>query len=370
MLRLRATFVLATLLAPLVVKGQGNAPPDPALWRFVAPGSKALIGIDWARIRQSPTGVMIREKWLATGALPAIPGVELLDDIDRLLISSPGKDAASDSGESPILIAIHGHFDAGHVHQLFTRLGSRPQSYNSFQVYRPRAREGSVKDTAWVLFDPTTILYGDAPSVFAALDRNQFPQRQPAAGSLMARGSEMEANYEFWVLMDGSELESNDQVANLFHSDDWASEAQSVEVGVSLRTGLAADITVRFSSEATAKQVTADLTRVMSLVAKDRSSGAPMQDIAKKLKFNLDGSAAKIALRLTPQELAKNIEAFAAGRKAAAQVAANPVPAPNGSPVATATPVPAANLAPPARSVIRIEGLDDGPVEIPYPAQP
>lgn len=367
MLRLRATFLLAFLLAPVVVKGQANAPHDPALWRFVAPGSKALIGIDWARIRQSPAGVMIREQWLASGALPAIPAAQLLDDIDRLLISSPGKDAATDSGESPLLIAIYGHFDAAQIRQLFTRLGSRPQSYNSFQVYRPRSREGNAKDTAWVLFDPTTILFGDAPSVFAALDRNQFPQSQPAAGSLMVRGAEMEANYEFWALMDGSELESNDQVATLFHSDDWASQAQSIEAGINLRTGLAADITVRFSSEDTAKRVTADLTRMMSLVAKDRSSGAQMQEIAKRLKFNLDGSSTKIALRLTPQDLAKSIEAFAAGRKMAANQAAATQAA--ASALVPANPAPA-QATPPAHSVIRIEGLDDGPVEIPYPAQP
>ena len=38
----------------------------------------------------------------------------------------------------------------------------------------------------------------------------------------------------------------------------------------------------------------------MQWSAKDKSSGAQMQNIAKKLKFNVDGSAAKISLRLTP----------------------------------------------------------------------
>ena len=34
---------------------------------------------------------MIREKWLTSGGLPASPGLELLNDIDRVLISSSGK---------------------------------------------------------------------------------------------------------------------------------------------------------------------------------------------------------------------------------------------------------------------------------------
>ena len=44
---------------------------------------------------------------------------------------------------------------------------------------------------AWVLFDDETILFGDAPSVFAALDRNQFRASVPAranSGPCGARG--------------------------------------------------------------------------------------------------------------------------------------------------------------------------------------
>src|SRR5271156_1064725 len=222
--RVPAFLALALLLAPLMWGGQS----DPALWRFVYPNAKALISVDWARIRQSPAGAMIREKWLATGDLAAIPGIELLNDIDRVLISSPGKNEAGDSEESPMLVAIHGHFDAARVRQVFIRFGAKPQSYNSFQVYRPQVRRpqsNDAKDTAWVLFDSETILYGDAPSVFAALDRNQFaqavPQSSPQSGSIAARESEMDANYELWVIMDATEITSGDQIAALFRGGDW-----------------------------------------------------------------------------------------------------------------------------------------------------
>lgn len=349
MSRLRATLVFAVFLAPAVLSAQ----IDPALWRFVSPDSKALISIDWARIRQSSAGAMIREKWLTAGSMPAIPGLELLDDIDRVLISSPGKNAPGDSAESPMLIAIHGHFDAAQVRQVFTRLGAKPQTYNSFQVYRPQGK--NAKPAAWVLFDAETILYGDAPSVFAALDRNQFGPPAQANGSMLARASAMETNYEFWAIMDVTEIMSTDQVAALFQGGEWASEALGFEAGVNLRTGLAADITVRFSSEATAKRVTAQLTRFVNLAAKDKTSGAPVQDLARRLKFNLDGSATKISLRLSQQELEKSTQAFAAGYKASARVAANPPPG--------LIPIPA----PAKPAVIRIEGLDDGLREIPFP---
>ncbi len=365
MSRLRSALAFAVFLVPMISDGQANSraagQTDLALWRFVPPDAKALISIDWARIRQSQAGAMIREKWLTSNPMPAIPGMELLDGIDHVLISSPGKNLPGDAGESPILIAIHGHFDAAKVREVFTHFGAKPQSYNSFQVYRPQGKD--TKGTAWVLFDADTILYGDAPSIFATLDRNQFGPPPQANGSLLQRAGAMEANYEFWLIMDATEMVSSDQVAALFQGGEWASEAQGFEAGVNLRAGLAADITVRFSSEATAKRVTAQLTRVINLAAKDKGTNAQMQNIAKKLKFTLDGSAAKISLRLTQQELDKSAEAFERGRTAAQLAAtASGIRSPASNPASGLTPIPA----PVKPATIRIEGLDDGPREIPF----
>jgi len=365
MRRVLATLALAILLAPLAAKGQSEA----SLWRFVNPNTKALIGIDWGRIQPQPAGAFIREKWLTASVMGAIPALELLDDIDRVLISSPGRNSTDDSAESPILIVIHGHFDVAKVRQVFSRVSARPQAYNSFQVYRPQGKDrqgNSGKDTAWVLFDAETILYGDAPSIFAALDRNHFApastQPAPASGSIMARAAEMDASYEVWAIMDAAEMLSSDQISALLPDGEWTSEAEDFEAGVNLRAGLAADITVRFSSDVAAKSMTSELTRTMNLAAKDKSAGAQMQRFAKKMKVNLDGPAAKVSFRLTEQEMEQSAMAFARGQKAATLATAastNPPPAP--------IPVEAS---PPKPAVIRIEGLDEGTREIPFQDRP
>jgi hypothetical protein len=358
-----ATLALAILLAPDAAKGQS----EPSLWRFVNPNTKALIGIDWARIRPLPAGAFIREKLLTAGLPGAIPGLELLDDIDRVLISSPGRNSPDDSTESPLLIVIHGHFDAAKVRRVFTRVSAKAQAYSSFQVYRPRGRdqEGkSAKDTAWVLFDAETILYGDAASIFATLDRNHFAQAPPqpaaASGSILARAAEMYASYQLWAIMDAAEMTSSDQIASFLPDGEWTSEAEDFEAGVNLRAGLAADITVRFSSDDAAKRLTSELTRALNLAARDKSVGAQLRKFAKKIKVNVDGAAAKVSFRLTEQEMEQNAMAIAAGRKAAAlatAVSTNPPPAP----------IP---VTPPKPAVIRIEGLDEGPREIPYRDRP
>jgi hypothetical protein len=355
MTRLRSSLVLAALLSPIVAAAQS----EPALWRFVHPNAQALISIDWARIRQSPAGAMIRDTWLNSSALPAIPGLELLNDIDRVLISSPGNSSSDESTQQPVLIVIHGRFDPARVRQIFTHFGAKPQSYNSFQVYRPQGKDRKDgKDMAFLLFDPETILFGDSKSIFLTLDRNQFGPPSQASASLLARAAAMDPNYDFWVIMDAFEIMSNDSVAALLRGGDWASEAQGFEAGVNLRSGLAADITVRFSSDDVAKRVTTELTRVTNMAARDHRSGAPMQEIAKRMKFGSDGSAAKISLRLSEQELEKSAQAFAAGLKAA-QSAGNAASPSDAAPAPA--PVPTA-----AKSVIRIEGLDEGPREIPF----
>ena len=306
MLRLRAALALSILFIPVITYAQANPQPDAAPWRFAYPDAKALVSIDWVRIRQSQTADMIREKWLSLSGmpLPSIPGIELLDDIDRILISSPGNNSPDDSTQPPVLIAIHGHFDPAKVHQVFARFGAKAQSYNAFQVYRPQGKD--AKQLAWVLFDAETILFGDPKAVFTTLDRNQFGPPAQTANPLLARATEMDATYDFWFIMDAAEIMSSDSVAGLLRGGEWASEARGFEAGVNVRAGLAADITVRFSSDAVAKHMTAELTHIINMAAKDKSSGVEVQEIAKKLKFALDGSAAKISLRLTQQELEKS----------------------------------------------------------------
>jgi hypothetical protein len=344
-----------------------NGQSAPASWRFVYPNAKALISINWQRIRQSPAGAMIRDQWLNAGFLAAIPGIELLDNVDRVVISSPGNETttgtsveSADPADPPLLIAVDGHFDAARVHQLFTRLGAKPQVYNSFQVYRPQAT--GAKDMAYVLFDARTILFGDAPALFAALDRNQFAPPAPDSRSILARAAEMDAAYEVWMIITTPDIMSSDRLAELFHGGEWASDAQEFEAGVHLRTGLTADVTVRFASEAAARRVVTEMTKLTAMMAKDKTAEAQTQAIVRKLKFSSDGSAAKISLSLTPQELEKSAQAFAVAHQTSAAAHKAPDLAPAQAVTSTvATPTPA------KPAVIRIEGLDDGPREIPYP---
>ena len=68
---------------------------------------------------------------------------------------------------------------------------------------------------------------------------------------------------------------------------------------------------------------------------------------------------------MTQQELDKSAQAFAAAQKASAQAGRNAAWTIQPKPAPVLTPIPA----PAKPAVIRIEGLDDGPREIPFPDQ-
>jgi hypothetical protein len=347
---LRFVPFFALLLAPAVVSGQ----TDPTLWRFIHPSAKAVISIDWKTLRGSHVGALLREKFIDANPGPAIPGIEFLDDVDRCIISSPGRTAVDATSEPPMLIVVRGHFDLAKVRAVLADHGAKPQLFNSTQVYRPQGKNGH--DMAFVLLDAQTILIGDAGSVFRSLERSASAAPSPEASSILARAAEMDSRYDVWALMTGLEAVANDRLMGLLAGGGaLGSEARGFEAGVSLRNGLSADISLFFPTEPEARSTASELSKIMKMAIKDKMGGPAMVDLERKLKVAADGAIARISLRLTPQELEKNAQIFAASRPPAA------------ASVADSAPVAATALAPPKPepSMIRIEGLDSGPREIP-----
>jgi len=351
------TKLLALILglSPFVIRAETGA----NLWRFVHPDAKALISIDWSTIRKSHIGIMLREKFVGGNASSPVPGSEFLDDADRFIISSPGQNPDDPSPDAPMLIAVSGHFDLAKVRTVLARHGAKPQEFKSFKVYRPQGK--NAKDLAFVLLDSETILIGDSHSLFDSLERSALPQFTPPADSVLARASDMDSQYDFWAIIPGTDPLVGDRLSALLTDGNFDSPAKTFEIGVSLRNGLTADLSLGFEDEATAKAMASQLSKVVRLAAKDRLGEPALKDLEKRLRFNAQGAVAKMTLKMTPQELEKNAQIFEASRKRPdsnlAQV----------RPVVKSESEPAKPAAPPKpQKFIRIDGLDDGPKDIPY----
>ena len=340
--------IFALGLWPVLGIAQTGSSP----WRFIPPDAKALVSVDWSRIRTSHIGAMLRERWVDAAAMP---GSEFLNDADRFVISQPGGTGDDRNVEPPMLLVVTGHFDLARIRTVLAQHRAKPQQYNSFQVYRPQGKD--AKDMAFMLFDSRTILIGDSRSIFASLDRVAFPAGDAAAGSLLTRVADMDATYDAWIIVNTPGALVGDRLTALLHGSDVDAATLSLEFGLALRDGLAADFTLMLGSESAAKQIISELSRVVKLAVKDKLGEPALLDLEKKIKFTTQGQLAKITVRLTPQELEKNAQIFAASRQKPAAGFSQV------RPVVKQDPAPPSK---PEKKVIRIEGLDGGPREIPY----
>ena len=362
-LRLAQVAAILSVLAPL----GGNAQTDPTLLRFIHPDAKALVSIDWKRVRQSHLGTMIREKWVDQNAGGAIPGIEFLDDLDRVLISSPGRNPADPTADAPLLIVASGRFDLEKVRNVLATNGAKPQMFNNTQVYRPQGKSG--KDMAFVLLDAQTILIGDARSVFASLERTAFPVTPAAnpANPLLARAAQLDANFDIWAVMSTPGALASDRLMGMFTGQDLAADARAFEIAFSLRSGLTIESAVMFQAESSAKHMASELSRLLKLTMKDKMGEPAVLDLEKKLKITSEGPQVKIAVHMTQQELEKNAQIFTASHSKPQAAAVADVrqsdAAVNGVRPLT---LPPADPPKPEKKVIRIEGLDEGTREIPY----
>jgi hypothetical protein len=314
------------------------APPaEPArpLWPFVHPNAKSLIGIDVRQIRQSSLGRYLEEQWM-TKLGKALPGMDLLDQVDRLLISSPGSKNADDPAEPPILIVARGRFDLARVRQLLHQQRAKPQIFDSVTVYRPQGKMN--KEFAIALIDAQTILAGDSQSIFAAIERLRLP---PGEGTnvIFGRAASLDAEYDFWALM----LEPGSLGGQWLPMGGLVEGLTGLEAGVSMRNGFSANVSMSTTNEDKAHELKDQLGKLLKLVSKDEAARPEWALIAKRPKLSVQGCRVALSIRIDRTELESSLRSLQARALAKLQV-----------------PIPSK----PQRQVIRIEGLDEGPREL------
>jgi len=320
------------------------------MWQFAPANTKAFIGIRWNNVRDSQIARALKQQ-LTDGGFAAMPFFSILKDIDEAIIASPGKQPDDpDDKQAPVLIRVTGHFRAGELERMLSSEGTHAQSYRQKKVYRQK-KSG---DMAVTLVDDHTLLLGDAASVFAALDRMEWPA--PATNPLLARAMKLRADYDLWAL---SAIAPTELAGRLMPDLPLFGDANGLELGVSLRTGLDLKLGLDTASDESAAKLAAELQKVLKLTAKDMLQGADRAktaDIAsamKKIQIGADKSSVRLTLRLDAAEVERSLAEAANRRRAARPTVAQTIPS-------RPQPPP-----PPQNQSIHIEGLDDGPKDVP-----
>jgi len=335
-------IALFAILAPATMWAQAQS--SAGIWQYAHPDAKAMVGIDVARIRNSPIGDQVHTQ-LKDFTLPLdVPGMEFLSSIDRLLLSSAPRKTEDPNEEPSLMIAIKGHFDTAKLREAILKSGAKPQKFDSFTVYRPQDK--SSNEFGLTVIDKETLLIGDANSLFQVLARTKHGVSTDNTAPILARARQMDSEYDFWAILTSP---ASGIASSHIPFADALQMVQGLQAGLSLRGGLVFDLALDTPSEDAAKEMSKQFTKLVRLAAKDKERHPEFAGLDKKLKVVVDDSSVHVSIRVDTQQALTLFKAFEQTT-------------PKKQPVQ----VVAAKPEPPQKQVIRIEGLDEGPREIPF----
>jgi len=338
-----ALRIMLALLLCFSLQGQTDA----RLWRYLHPDAKAVIGVDWSRFQQSVIWTILQQRM---GALP-LPVLPFLKDIDRIVLSSPGAPEAGKQ-EAPILIAVHGHFAPDSVRKALVDMGAHKQTYGKFTIYRPKGKAAG-QDLGFLIVDPQTVLIGDLGSLCAAVDRSEFTPVTP--GPTLARAAELDATNDFWAVISNPNVLASERLQGFLAGDDLSELGRGLEFGLSFRDGFALNVSLKTGSEAMAKHLVDQISQAIKLSLKDKPTNPALAEMGKKLKVVAAGDTVSMNLHLTRDEVERSSRLYQASLR-------NAPPKPL-VPLNLDLPTPPK---PEEKMVIRIDGLDGGPREVPF----
>ncbi len=280
--------VLATLA---LAAGSGLAADlPPSLWAYCHPNARVLAGIEWRRASRSPAGGELRRKLLETGA-----GVDLLDSVERVVLSSTGERRPGEE-RPPVLIVVEGRFELGRLRALAIRKLPRIGVRHGVEILEEDPGPGAPLAVA--LVSSRIILVGDAGALRAVLDSAAAEGRRRTEDPLAAHAAQIAETSDVWLVA---------QVSPGLYASMGAQEtallalADGAELGASFSEGLDLKATLVTGSPDDAQKLAGGLQLLLALKMAGRvAAGAP--DPTANLQVFTDGPLVKLALRMSEEE--------------------------------------------------------------------
>lgn len=293
-----------------------HAESHPSWWTLAEPESTALVGIDWQNLRASPFAGALRAQ---LGDFPDLP---LIFDARQFLLSSPD-----------LLAIASGNFPVEALRSQALAKNLKPASYRGIEMYLAPGKTLSLAQLTEQI-----VLLGSRKTLERAVDRS-LAETGRRYSPLLERAAHVAQDYDLWVVAD----QLPDALASEFVPLDL--ETNGFEGGASLADGLQMGASFNAGSPDRAAKAAENL----------RQQIPAFPAIARGLQVSVEAQSVLLSLEVSAGELS---------------AALRPTAAPAPAPVPPPTPTPKPEPAPQGPQVIRIFGLDSGPVEIPFPAAP
>jgi hypothetical protein len=349
---MRNFMAVAVLLAGSGLLAQAQSGVE-----LIQPDAGFVLGIEWRKIVDSSVGATLTEQIKKT-PLPPIPAAAalldaLLHDLDSVVLAASSTELSKTAGaQPPALVVLKGRFKPELRSQL-KGMAKRSETYRSVELLTapedtPTAGAPATASKNRIAFlDANTVVAGDLAEVRAAIDRVKGGSLTAARGGILDGMAELASKNDFWVVFDlpaNALKEAPPAAAEMFAG------VKGAELGMSFQQGFALQMNIRTKDDASATAVAQALQGLIAIGAMSQSQSPQASEVLKKIRVVPENSRVKLALSLDRSELEKMIKE--------AQSSATPTP--------RKTAAPAPERAGP--KTVRIVGLDNGPVEVPFSA--
>ncbi len=379
-LRLLSALVCATLLltlCPTVHAGQPAA-GEATLWQYVHPEARIIIGVDWQRVKSSPTGKMFARQLADQGAKfkSSGAGFQMLDQFDRLIISGSDLNASGPEKPGSIVIAIEGKLDRALMKKSMPA-GTAVEKFKGADLLVPPRSKSS--DMLMAVLNERFGLMGDRDSIAKVLDAPGGAQD----ATLLQRANDFASRCEIWMVTSsmGTKVGEGSSPAMKQLED-----IESMDLGVSLQKGLGLRANLIAKTEDAAKGFATLAQLMTSMATQDPKQSPEISNLIRSLRVTMEGTAVHMSVdiplaqlergvmqaKASAQEMGKKSLESLLGIAPSGQLPPGLRPAVKGVKEVTVQgqtvtlPAPPPQPEPPKTRTIRIVGLSDGPKEITY----
>jgi hypothetical protein len=359
------------LLGALIFCPVVNAAQDP-LWAYTRPDAKVMIGVNWQQAKASPVGRMISQKMQGPKSKTTSQGMEILEMVDRVMITLGPTPEGGNPNDVPALIAIEGRVDRTKLRAMLTD-GTVMERYRGIDLLVPPKGKG---DMVLGILNDRYLLLGERASIDAALDSAGGVQD----AELLTRATNLSSRNDIWLAASGplSKSGATGPTAGMPQMDD----IEGGELGISLQTGLDMQVNLQMKDVEKAQGMAMMLKMVGGMAAaqmqQQGGKASPvLTQIAHQMNVMTRGNRVEMTLNLPMSVLEQGVlearQGFeAAGKKTLESFLGmkDPVAPRKGVAIAAAAPPqpppPPAEPPKPVKRTIRIVGAEGGDKEVNY----
>jgi hypothetical protein len=316
--RLFTAILLLALAASLPAQQ-----PAPFTWELGHADAKVLIGADVRGLRASqvgkPLNSQMQQAQQAGPMMFAFTGFQVLSDIDKVFLSSPGNKVAGSKENPPFLLVLEGTFPEDHL-RLFRN--GPVHLYRAIKIYGP----SKITNPSLAIPDEHTILVGDEKSIRDAIDRHS--RRTEAPSPLLERAAVLASKNDIWLI-------ARDTISNLQPAgvpvNPLAAEVEGVEGGLSARDGFVLELSIDTKTEAAARQLAQFFTTQMETAIATKLDREQSAILMRSFHISSEGNRMALNFSLSKEELEQRMREMQTSPRAVTSQAPAPAPAPKSS---------------------------------------